>query len=347
MLYVNILIYVLSFLEVQTIHLARRLRSYCGLIHHLAEGTRATVSKDRCKATPTNPGYALSIRLPTDISPVLASVFLISTLQNRKTGSLDLYVPDVKRGPSIIGSRKPITSHLAPRHQLTYPAKAWSISSPPAQETSPVSLMSDGGSTCYKQPHPEPADVPPHGAAKKWINTWRPSVVRSFQLALSRADILDETLGIEIIVYSIALVLCKIGDIFITLLLGFFVYFSIRKLVNNRAARPHLSPALHDFSSVLSLAYSLTIDAEMAGERVAPSILAACPPLLQTGFHTKVLRLLLPSILYFPAQARLLFQRIALSRCRISDKFKPKRSQNESSFRWRCMFLRASHSRRS
>lgn len=148
MLYVNILIYVLSFLEVQTIHLARRLRSYCGLIHHLAEGTRATVSKDRCKATPTNPGYALSIRLPTDISPVL---FLISTLQNRKTGSLDLYVPDVKRGPSIIGSRKPITSHLAPRHQLTYPAKAWSISSPPAQETSPVSLMSDGGSTCYKQ----------------------------------------------------------------------------------------------------------------------------------------------------------------------------------------------------
>ncbi|EDR10250.1 uncharacterized protein LACBIDRAFT_325159 [Laccaria bicolor S238N-H82] len=283
MLYVNILIYVLSFLEVQTIHLARRLRSYCGLIHHLAEGTRATVSKDRCKATPTNPGYALSIRLPTDISPVLASVFLISTLQNRKTGSLDLYVPDVKRGPSIIGSRKPITSHLAPRHQLTYPAKAWSISSPPAQETSPVSLMSDGGSTCYKQPHPEPADVPPHGAAKKWINTWRPSVVRSFQLALSRADILDETLGIEIIVYSIALVLCKIGDIFITLLLGFFVYFSIRKLVNNRAARPHLSPALHDFSSVLSLAYSLTIDAEMAGERVAPSILAACPPLLQTG----------------------------------------------------------------
>jgi hypothetical protein len=100
-------------------------------------------------------------------------------------------------------------------------------------------------------------------------------VGRSFQLALSRADTLDETLGIEIIIYSVALVLCKIGDVFITLLLGFFVYFSMRKLVNkadSRAARPHLSPALHDFSSVLSLAYSLTIDAGLAGERVATAV---------------------------------------------------------------------------
>ena len=100
-------------------------------------------------------------------------------------------------------------------------------------------------------------------------------MVRSFQLALSRADTLDETLGIEIIVYSVALVLCKIGDVFITLLVGFFVYFSIWKLVNkadSHAARPHLSPALHDFSSVLSLAYSLTTDAGMAGERVATTV---------------------------------------------------------------------------
>ena len=154
MLYVNILIYVLSFLEVQTTHLARRLRSYCGPIHHLAEGTMATVSKDGCKAMPTNPGCALSTRPPTDISPALASVFLIPTLQNRKTGSLDPYVPDVKRGPLVIVSSKTITSlypHLAQRHQLTCPAKAWSISSPSAQETFPVSLISDGGSTCYKQ----------------------------------------------------------------------------------------------------------------------------------------------------------------------------------------------------
>ena len=100
-------------------------------------------------------------------------------------------------------------------------------------------------------------------------------MVRSFQLALPTADTLDETLEIEIIVYSVALVLCKIGDVFITLLLGFFVYFSIRKLVNkadSRAARPHLSPALHDFSSVLSLAYSLTIDTGMAGEQVATTV---------------------------------------------------------------------------
>ena len=100
-------------------------------------------------------------------------------------------------------------------------------------------------------------------------------MVRSFQLVVPRADTLDETLGIEIIVYSVALVLCKIGDVFITLLIGFFVYFSIRKLVNkadSHAARPHLSPALHDFSSVLSLAYSLTIDAGMAGERVATTV---------------------------------------------------------------------------
>ena len=99
--------------------------------------------------------------------------------------------------------------------------------------------------------------------------------MRSFQLALSRADTLDETLGIAIIVYSVALVLCKLGDVFITLLLGFFVYFSIRKLVNkadSHAVRPHLSPALHDFSSVLSLAYSLTIDAGMAGARVATTV---------------------------------------------------------------------------
>ena len=100
-------------------------------------------------------------------------------------------------------------------------------------------------------------------------------MVRSFQLVVPRADTLDETLGIEIIVYSVALVLCKIGDVFITLLLGFFVYFSIRRLVNkadSHAAWPHLSPALHDFSSVLSLAYSLTIDAGMAGERVATTV---------------------------------------------------------------------------
>ena len=151
MLYFNILIYVLSFLEVQTTHLARRLRSYCGLIHHLAEGTTATLPKDGCKATPTNPGCALSLRPPTDISPVLASVFLIPTLQNHTTGSLDPYVPDVKRGSSIIVSRKTITSHLALPHQLTCPAKAWSISSPSAQEISPVSLISDGGNTRYKQ----------------------------------------------------------------------------------------------------------------------------------------------------------------------------------------------------
>ena len=37
MLYVNISIYVLYFLEVQTIHLARRVCSYCELIPHLAE----------------------------------------------------------------------------------------------------------------------------------------------------------------------------------------------------------------------------------------------------------------------------------------------------------------------
>ena len=151
MLYFNILIYVLSFLEVQTIHLARRLRSYCGFSHHLAEGTTATVSKDGCKTTPTNPGCALSIRPSTDISPVLASVFLIPTVQNHKAGSLKPYVPDVKRGPSIIVSSKTITSHLAPRHQLTCPAKAWSISSPSAQETSPMSPISEGGSTCCKQ----------------------------------------------------------------------------------------------------------------------------------------------------------------------------------------------------
>ena len=151
MLYVNILIYVLSFLEVQTIHLARRLRSYCGLSPHLAEGTTATVYKDGCKATPMNPGCALSIRPSTDISPVLASVFLIPTVQNHKDGSLKPYVPNVKRGPSIIVSSNTITSHLAPRHQLTCPAKAWSISSPSAQETSPVSPISEGGGTCCKQ----------------------------------------------------------------------------------------------------------------------------------------------------------------------------------------------------
>ena len=151
MLYFNILIYVLSFLEIQTIHLARRLRSYCGLFHHLAEGTTATLPKDGCKATPTNPGCALSIRPSTDISPVFASVFLAPTLQTRETGSLDRYVPEVKRGPSIIVSSKTMTSHLALRRQLTCPAKAWSISSPSAQEASTVSLISDGGSTCYKQ----------------------------------------------------------------------------------------------------------------------------------------------------------------------------------------------------
>ena len=154
MLYFNILIYVLSFLEVQTIHLARRLRSYYGLIHQLAEGTTATLPKDGCKATPTNPGCALSIRPSTDISPVLTSVFLFPTLQTREIGSLDPYVPEVKRGPSIIVSSKNITSlyaRLALQHQLTCPAKAWSISSPSAQETLPVSPMSDGGSTCYKQ----------------------------------------------------------------------------------------------------------------------------------------------------------------------------------------------------
>ena len=155
MLYVNILICVLSFLEVQTIHLARRLRSYYGLIHQLPEGTTATLPKDGCKATPTNPGCALSIRPSTDISPVLTSVFLFPTLQTREIGSLDQaldpYVPEVKRGPSIIVSSKTITSHLALRNQLTCPAKAWSISSPSAQEASFVSLISDGGSTCYKQ----------------------------------------------------------------------------------------------------------------------------------------------------------------------------------------------------
>ena len=150
MLYFNILIYVLSFLEVQTIHLARRLRSYCGL-HHLAEGTTATASKDGCKATPTNPECALSIRPSTDISPVLTSVFLFPTLQTREIGSLDPYIPEVKRSPSIIVSSKTITSHLALRNQLTCPAKAWSISSPSAQEASTVSLTSDGGSTCHKQ----------------------------------------------------------------------------------------------------------------------------------------------------------------------------------------------------
>jgi hypothetical protein len=151
MLYVNILVYFLSFLEVQTILLARRLRSYCGLIHHLAEGTKATVSKDGCKATLTNPGCALSIRPSTDISPVLAFVFLIPTLQNSKTGSLDSYVPDVKRGPSAIVSSNTLYPHLALRHQLTCPAKAWSISSPSAQGISPVPLIPDGGSTYYKQ----------------------------------------------------------------------------------------------------------------------------------------------------------------------------------------------------
>ena len=154
MLYVNILIYFLSFFEVQTIYLARRLRSYCGLFHHLTEGTTATVSKHGCKATPTNPGCALSIRPSTDISPVLASVFLVPAPQNRNTASLDPYVPDIKHGPSIIHSSENITSlyaRLALRHQLTCPAKAWSISSPSAQEASTVSLLSDGGSTCYKQ----------------------------------------------------------------------------------------------------------------------------------------------------------------------------------------------------
>ena len=70
MLYINYktlisLIYVLSLLEVQTIHLAQGLRSYHGLIPHLAEGTMATMSKDGCKA---NPGCALSLRPPMDIA---------------------------------------------------------------------------------------------------------------------------------------------------------------------------------------------------------------------------------------------------------------------------------------
>ena len=97
MLYINYntlinLIYVLSLLEVQTIHLAQGLHSYCGLIPHLAEGTMATMLKDGCKA---NPGCTLSIWPPMDISSVLTSIFLIPTLQNHKIGSLEWSVQQV------------------------------------------------------------------------------------------------------------------------------------------------------------------------------------------------------------------------------------------------------------